>query len=260
MPIDQARVASITAAVLAAVAAVASIGAWIGRQKPPPQTSATAQISNGRMHIDSPITASGGSMTFRSQSPWNPCIAPTGTGVANISSVCITSASFSGFTPTHLYRGDGQGNFFSAPSYGRISGSETGKVTFYMRLPNGDPGAAPTSTSTPSTPYIVLCTSNSPNYDMSCGGGTNYVQVQVYKTATSNPILVSSNAAEPSGSSYSPQQTYAIQYFDPGCPVHGTSSTAPNPVPACEHPGWVTWVDKQSYLCVQGLCSVSLDP
>jgi hypothetical protein len=268
MPIDQVRVASISAAVFAAVAATASIGAWLATQKTPPPASATAQISNGRMHIDSPISASGGSMTFRSQvTPWS-CL-PIPTSSTSLYTSCQTTASPASISAIGLYRMSGT-NWVSAPTLGSVQGlsGTIPPITFCPRPANGDPGAsAPTS---PTTPYIVL----------SITGTTISLQVQ-------NPMqagLICSDAEEPTVSpstrtpacpmalsTGSPTTFLAVQYFDPTCQVHGVpktsgvdappvslSPTVPT-IPACEHPGWVTWVDGQSYLCRHGACWVSLE-
>ena len=258
MPKEQQVRITVAAAVLAGVAAIAaSLAAWFSRPTATPSLSAQFQ-SDTRQHIDSPITASGGSMTFRAQSKWT-CSTPT--SPSNVSTVCIASTGIASFGATRLYRLDTNSNFLSAPSYGRGSGYESGAVTFYLRPASGDPGATAPTPSTTTTPYIVLCTSSFGSYDIACSG-TNYIQVQVYNVATPTPthaILVASAAVEPSTSDYA-SASYAIQYFDPACAVHGTASVPiPSPIPACEHPGWVTWVDKQSYLCVHGLCSVALD-
>jgi hypothetical protein len=238
------RITLLAAAVLAGVAAVASLESWLGHKQ---QTGAFTPFGtyDATTHIDSPITASGGSMTFRSQSMWS-CSSPI--GQPPISTICTSATNITAFSAIRLYRQDPNNNtnFFSAPSYSS-SNALADTVTFYIRNSSGDPGPAPTPHTSPSTPFITLTS----------GGGQ--VKIQVNNVNNSQAGLVNSDAGEPSGSTNVPATTYAVQYFDPTCLVHGTSNIPPSPVPACEHPGWVNWVDSQNYLCVDGVCWVALD-
>jgi hypothetical protein len=109
-----------------------------------------------------------------------------------------------------------------------------------MRDMNGKPGAYPGELK---TPYITITSINS---------GT-VVQVQVTNVNGSQAGLVDSSATEPTNTP-DLSDTYAKQYFDPGCAVHTP------PIPACEHPGWVVWADGTNYLCIHGLCIIGLKP
>jgi hypothetical protein len=242
------QITSIAAAVFAA-AAIGSWAAWIARS---PRFFNPAFLYNATSHIESPIVASGGSMTFRSQSTWN-CSAPS-----NQVYVCITSGSISSLSASGLYMQNPSNNsqYYAAPT----TITSSAKIRFYLRQSNGTP-------STSGVQSIVLCTSSSSSYDSTCNG-TGNVQIQAYNATNSNypPVLVASNAVEPN-STYAPQ-TYAEQYFDPTCLVHGSPPNTPTqpatdvpltPIPACEHPGYVTWVDNNTYACVEGACWVNVD-
>jgi hypothetical protein len=237
------RTISIAAAVFAAVAAIASVKVWLGQRPQNKPLTPHADYSD-TAHIDSPVTASGGSMTFRSQSMWT-CSVPTSAS-PNLPTFCTTASTIGAFTALRLYRPDPNSstNFFSAPTSSSSSAiPET--ITLYMRKDSGDPGAtAPTTTST-TTPYIKLTSSGSS------------VTIQVYNVNNSRSGLVMSNAVETSNSPPATPTTYAVQYFNPDCPIH--VMPPPSTILACEHPGWVNWVDTQNYLCVDGLCLIGLD-
>jgi hypothetical protein len=170
-------------------------------------------------HIESPITASGGSLTFRAHGGWLAC---QPTNVGGMSYYCVKRVNVSNF-----YGADFQDTDLTASA-------SSGTVTFFFRQAGG---AESTSGA-----HIILCTSSLSAPDRTCGG-TNYVQVQVYGA---NSSLVQSNAADNDYTAY--------QYRDSTCQVNTVI-----PVPACEHPGKVTWVDGTNYTCRQGACRVSLE-
>jgi hypothetical protein len=221
MPIDQqVRISSITAAVLAGVAAIASsLAAWYAHNPSFHPTS----------HIDSPITASGGSMTFRGAG-WI-CANQVG-GMAKVYANCVAPANVS-----TVGADDVQDRM--TPGVVPPDWPVPAKVTFHVR----QTGA-----------LVMLCTSGSASADGTCGAG-NFVQIQVSGIPYAG--LIASSAVDGLVS--------AVQYYDAGCHVHGTTADAKtndsppmNGIPACEHPGVVDWPDGKSYLCKDGACRVYL--
>jgi len=182
--------------------------------------------------IESPILASGGSMTFRSHSTWA-CSNPQ---------TCTTTVSTTTLTAERLYQPVGNNNWNGAPSP-LVS---MNPVTLYMRPDNGDPGMnAPASPGASTTPYITITNT-----------GTT-IQVQVTNVSGTQAVLVDSSATEPARNGLTP--VYSKQYFDPGCRLHGTLFVPiPSTIIACEHPGWVLFADQQNYLCLHGLCAITL--
>jgi hypothetical protein len=230
MTIEQKfRIATIAASAFA-LAAIGSFVAWISCNR-----------ANNRSRIDSPIVASGGSMTFRAQRGWT--CSPSGSGMAGMNDFCWARDSISYFRVEDVQDDNGnQINDQQQPS---------GIVYFNLRQPDGTPSPKPQVP--PTNPYIKLCTSGSNQANVGCNQQTGYILVQVYGP---NSGLITSKAFEPNAA------VKAVQYFDVTCHVHGTTSastdTPPPYIPACEHPGWVGWLDNNSYKCKHGGCRVLL--
>jgi len=230
MTIEQRlRITTITAGVLG----LAAIVSWVALFLRPAVKKATP--------IESPILASGGSMTFRAYSPWV-CSLPL--GGANVSTDCAALANVTSFSSVGVEQ---PMSATEAPQ--NYVGN--GTVVFHTRdqaghLPN-------------STVSIRLCMSQSSAPGGPCAtSNITAVQLHVTNPSGSSAGLVGSNAVEPPDANT--RQTYAVQYFDPACPVHGTSAylIPPNNIPACEHPGHVDWPDGGPYRCRSGACWVFL--
>lgn len=219
----------ITAGVLA-LAAIGSSTAWI-----------LDIIDATRSHIDSPITASGGSMTFRAKSGWTCSSAKT--GMPGMNDFCWAQTNISKFEVEDIQ--DDLGN-----QIGNANQS-SGTVYFNLRMDDGSlnpPFPNKPKSTPPPVPYIALCTSDSNDPKMGgCNGKTKYVLVRVYGP---NSSLVTSKAFENNAS------VFAVQYFDTTCDVH---DAALHYVPGCEHPGWVLWgFDNKYYRCKHGGCRLFL--
>jgi len=259
---NQVRAFSVTAAVVAGMAAIGACGLKqkLGQAKIP-KTPTTK--------IESPILASGGSLTFRSPYGWT--CTPTAAGAMTFS-YCYTGQSITKivFSAHYLFRPDSTSisGYTPAPDNSNNPLS-TGAVSFMLRQPNADAGSQPPQATSPVPPYVELCTSKYQSLDNNCGTSSGYFQVQVHNSGSSNAVLICSNGVEVLGFACPPTSTgpiYAVQYFDPTCHVHGTTNSGgstdkpPPYVPACEHPGWVQWpVDNYYYSCRSGSCWVTLD-
>ena len=174
-------------------------------------------------------------MTFRApQGGWT--CARAGTGMNGMNDYCTAQASTA--LANTFYWEDLDGNM-DAPSM-----PIPGTVTFFLRSPSGTP--TPPS-KPPVAPYIYMCTSGS-SADPCPSTNKGFVRVQVYGSTVG---LVYSDATEATNPS-----NYAVQYFDTTCAVH--PNPTPSAIPACEHPGYVTWVDGKNYLCKYGACRVYL--
>jgi hypothetical protein len=215
----------ITSGVLA-LAAIGSLTAWI-----------LSILANSRSRIDSPIVASGGSMTFRTQDYWR--CSSVSTGATGMNDLCWTTENIKYFREEDVQ-----------DDMGGDAKDQNAVGTIYFSL-RQEAGANPKPTlAPPSQPYIVVCTSSSTS---ACNNNTNYVLVQVYGSTSG---LVTSKAFETN------DVVHAVQYFDKSCHVHGTvgggMDTPPGYISACEHPGYVYWLDKKYYKCKDGGCRILL--
>ena len=223
MAIDQqVRISSFTAAVLAGVAAIASsLAAWFAYNY---------QRSHPFQHIDSPITASGGSMTFRAGRAWI-CANPVA-GMANVYLDCVAQANITTFGADDV-QDPMNANTVPPPV------ATPATVTFHLRQ---------------SSAQIRLCTSGTASAGAACGSG-NYIQVHVRGAPSAG--LIASQAIDTG--------VFAVQYYDATCHVHGTTAAANGndappqmSVPACEHAGNIDWPNGVLYNCKHGACRVYL--
>jgi hypothetical protein len=232
MTIEQRlKIMTITAGVLGLAAIVSWVGLFLIRNR-------------NKAQIESPILASGGSMTFRAYRPWT-CAAPVG----NTPSIaCVALANVTSFGSA------GVENLMSTtPAPNQGPGIGNGTVVFHMRDRMGGLSSSGVS--------VTLCMSQSAMPGGACAtSNITTVQIKVTNPSGSSAGLVTSYAVEPADAHTS--ATYALQYFDPACPVHGTSAypIPPNNIPACEHPGYVDWPDSSQYRCRSGTCWVFLTP
>ncbi len=182
---------------------------------------------------DSPIMASGGSLTFRSPTAWTCNPART---------ACSTQPA----APlTTINQDDLDSQSGPPPNLPPISQPWT--IQFAPRNAQGGlNGAAGVS--------VTLCSATSDFHDQNCGGN-NPSLVKVF--VVGGPLLIQSRAREDQ------TKLTAVQYYDAGCQVHGiptapgsTTDTPIIPIPACEHPGVVTYADGKPYTCLHGACRV----
>jgi hypothetical protein len=194
--------------------------------------------SPGKAHIDSPISASGGSMTFRALTDWA-CVKPVA-GLLNVYGEC--DAQVSNVAYFRVDDVDNQGNEIADAN------QAYGKVIFYLRQASGPAWTGGAK--------VTLCTAATA--DGACDTTmTGWVRLVVDGSSTAG--LVKSNATDQNdGSTFG----HTVQYFDSTCHLHGTVSaandTAPASIQACEHPGTVNWVNRTNYSCVDGGCRVAL--
>ena len=171
---------------------------------------------------DSPVMASGGSMTFRAQSTWN-CYTPERQNTQK----CVTANKLSPMSLDANYVDPVTAN----QAFG-WAGLNSWILDLYARKPDGTP--VQDDGSAKKAGWVRICTSNSNvAKDATCGSG-NYVLIAVMGVgAKGNPNsigLAGSSAVEPANTPYAGTY-YAEQYFDSDCNSHNASN-----MEACEHP------------------------
>jgi hypothetical protein len=193
---------------------------------------------------NSPIMASGGSMTFRAQGVWN-CDSHT---VAQLTyhTLCVSSAKVTGATidwDNVVATPDGKG----ALGWSGLTAAWT--LDIFARGNNGSLGTHVLHQS----PEVRMCTSNTNVAASATCGATppNYILIQV----DGNSIAAGGVVGLVDTSLH--EQTYAVQYFDSGCPVH---TAAAGVLPACEHPGAIVvgTLDSTVYKCKDSSCQIAI--
>jgi len=208
-----------------------------------------AQISGGKgSHVgNSPIMASGGSMTFRSADGWS-CDTVQGqsyhTKCVSASSFVVNSLDWDNVKPP------------PAPLFGTLGWTgltaTAWTVDIYARDASGNVVGPPFK----DVPGVKLCTSSSGQLaSAACGGAPNYIL-----------IAVEGKSNDPSGKGYLglvdsrvKDSSAAEQYFDSYCTLHVTSG-----IPGCEHPGAIVSsldgsIPGQIYQCKDGNCQIQID-
>ena len=184
---------------------------------------------------DSPVMASGGSMTFRSTNGWS-CDTPPG----NLHQRCVVG----GKVDTSTIEWDDVVPLAPNGALGWTN-LQGWTLDIYAR----DASSKPTRKG-----YIEMCTTSSGNIaTTSCDNKTGFLLIS---TAGSKGVMgqavsiIDSNVLETTTAPF-----YAVQYYDPGCQTHNGS-----PIPACEHPGFIhSSIDNGDYICLHGKCQILVD-
>jgi hypothetical protein len=242
--------AVISVVALGLIGTIAYFGSVMGTR------SALFAATSGRMrglgsHIgNSPIMASGGSMTFRSTTPWFCDTVPSQnyhTKCVTTTKVSIASIAWDNVLP------------FSDSAVGVLGWtnlSTAWRLDIWARDVAGN--AADASGNPIKVGGVMMCTTSTNTITANapiCGGAPTYLLIMVegssVDAAHSGVLgLMDSTAAE-SG-------TYAKQYFDSKCNVHDASNN--KTIPGCEHPGIiVSSIDSQTYKCQHGNCLIAID-
>lgn len=175
---------------------------------------------------DSPVMASGGSMTFRS-AQWS-CDNPGST--AHTKCVTTNAVPTSSIDWDFVDHPDGS---FGAQGWTGLS--TQWMLTIFARENSNNGG-------------VILCTSSSNVIATATCSGTGYILIQVTGLGSNGGALnlVDSNAADTG---------FAVQYFDQGCNPH----TKDQKQAACEHPKTIlSSVDNQTYKCRHGNCRIAI--
>jgi hypothetical protein len=200
---------------------------------------------------NSPIMASGGSMTFRSAAGWT-CDTQAGTPHTKCitsKAVAISTIEWDNVLPPDTYPGE----------LG-WTGLSTAWTLDLLAKANSYAGG------------VHICTSTSGDLTKGCDGpGTSYsanasqafiLIATVGKTSAGNPSgsNTSTLSLVDSAAYDSSDLDYAVQYYDPDCTVHN-----PSKIPACEHPQTIqTSLDMPNgsyklYKCQHGDCQIAID-
>jgi hypothetical protein len=186
---------------------------------------------------NSPIMASGGSMTFRSTVGWT-CDTVQG---QTYHSKCVSSAPVPLGTIDWDYVAPLPG---SSGTLGWTGLSSAWSLDIWARdNKNGDLAMVG---------GVKMCTTSVGDISATCGGTPTYLLIMVEGKSVGQKGtigLMDSRAAE--------VNTSAVQYFDTGCDVHNVNNLK---IPACEHPGAIQdSIDNQTYKCQHGSCQISID-
>jgi len=187
---------------------------------------------------DSPIMASGGSMTFRASTPlkWSCYSATQHPYCVTQTQFTASSIALDGIMPAN--------NTNPVPAgFADLSQFSGWKILMYPRAVDG---------SLVKSSFVEICQISKPASPLPqtpppCVG-SGYILLQAHGNGVGGrPVsLVDSNASNDSSTE---------QYYDPDCEVH-PSGTA---VPGCEHPGTITLVDQKDYVCNHGACVITFN-
>lgn len=193
---------------------------------------------------NSPIMASGGSMTFRADGGWN-CDT-----TSNLHQECVSTSQVS--VGTIAWDNVIPNYDDNLRTLGWTGLSKAWSLDIRARdNPNrGGVLMCTTSTNTFSGSTSPACDAATVTYG---ANSKTYILIMIEgSSATSGGTLalMDSSAAE-SGTS-------AEQYYDSGCLIHDPSKVSM--IPRCEHPGNITSsIDKNVYKCQHGNCQIAID-
>jgi hypothetical protein len=188
---------------------------------------------------DSPILASGGSMTFRiTGTTWNCDPPPSG---QNYHTKCVSS----GMVPTGTVRWDNV-----VPTTGNVGtfGWQGLTTAWTLKL-----WARDDSGNSAKVGRVEICTTSTNTIgSASCDAGTSYVLIAAKGAGVHGGSvgLADSNATDNGALT-------AVQYLDTSCDVHLNANKS---VQACEHPGYIeSSIDAKTYKCRHGGCQIGID-
>jgi hypothetical protein len=201
---------------------------------------------------NSPIMASGGSMTFRAAgSSWT-CDTPAGslhTWCMTQDTVYMSTVAWDNLVP--------QG----APgTLGWTKLTKPWKIDILAR-PDGNTGGVKmcttgTAPSTATPPKAPTCDVDSSPSVTSYTNNLSYIVLLIEGSSQKGGTL---NLYD---SVYDSAKLQAVQYYDSGCSIHNAANQTPKmvAVPPCEHPGQVTAsFDTATYKCQHGICQIGID-
>jgi len=188
---------------------------------------------------NSPIMASGGSMTFRANTTtWN-CDTVAG---QPYHTKCVTAAQ----VPVGTIAWDNVITNTSLRTLGWTGLTTPWYLDIYARNTSG------TVVAPAQAGGVRMCTASTNVIANATCSGTGYILIMVKGTS----VVANGKLGLMDGSVN--DSSAAKQYFDSGCIVH--TVLANNTLPGCEHPGnIVSSIDGLTYKCQDGSCQISID-
>jgi hypothetical protein len=245
------------------------------------QGSKTGALNQGLLGgkiANSPVMASGGSMTFRTSGGWacdtvsgqssafhTKCVSSGQLNVVDSKGVPIGTIDWDNVLPPDTHFGTPATNFGALGWSGLAT---PWSLDIWARDKNGKAVTSGSSPAPVEVGEVRMCTvsapfntsnNTAPQCDTSAAyaaGSLPYILIYVNGSSVGSGGtlgLLENNVNDPATG-----LPYAVQYYDSKCTIHDASQA----IPGCEHPGIITSsLDSSSkfYVCKDGNCVISID-